>query len=266
MSEGTIVNVPGVGAVNFPAGMSDADIEDAIKTKILPQAKGTNAVTGPNTTANAFGNAVAQGGTLGLADELGATVRAAAPEFSNWMMRGPSLQRAPEIGGGNEPPPQTVSTAPTFGSRYDEELARIRAQSKADTEAHPYATGAGQLVGNLAATAPLMAVLPSVAGTKMLGNALKYSDPDTPVTFEVSGLGDYLHLRISDQGIGIPEADLPHLFGSFHRGTNVGNIAGTGIGLHIVKECVDLHQGTIEVSSQPGKGATFNVRLFAPLV
>ncbi len=100
----------------------------------------------------------------------------------------------------------------------------------------------------------------------LLGNALKYSDPDTPVTFEVSGVGDYLHLRISDQGIGIPEADLPHLFGSFHRGTNVGNIAGTGIGLHIVKECVDLHQGTIEVSSQPGKGSTFTVQLLAPMV
>ncbi|MES2913465.1 MAG: PAS domain S-box protein [Pseudomonadota bacterium] len=100
----------------------------------------------------------------------------------------------------------------------------------------------------------------------LLGNALKYSDPDTPVTFEVSGVGDYLHLRISDRGIGIPEADLPHLFGSFHRGTNVGNIAGTGIGLHIVKECVDLHRGTIAVSSEPGKGATFDVRLFAPLV
>jgi PAS domain S-box-containing protein len=100
----------------------------------------------------------------------------------------------------------------------------------------------------------------------LLGNALKYSDPDTPVAFEVSGIGDYLHLRISDRGIGIPEADLPHLFGSFHRGTNVGNIAGTGIGLHIVKECVDLHQGTIEVSSEPGKGSTFLVKLLAPPV
>jgi PAS domain S-box-containing protein len=99
----------------------------------------------------------------------------------------------------------------------------------------------------------------------LLGNALKYSDPDTPVQFAVSGVGDELHLRITDQGIGIPEADLPRLFGSFHRGTNVGNISGTGIGLHIVKECVDLHQGQIEVSSQPGQGTTFRVRLRAPV-
>ncbi len=99
----------------------------------------------------------------------------------------------------------------------------------------------------------------------LLNNALKYSDPDTPVQFAVAGVGDDLQLRISDQGIGIPEADLPHLFGRFHRGTNVGNISGTGIGLNIVKECVDLHQGTIAVSSQPGQGATFTVRLRAPL-
>jgi PAS domain S-box-containing protein len=99
----------------------------------------------------------------------------------------------------------------------------------------------------------------------LLGNALKYSDPDTPVRFAVRGVGEQMHLRISDQGIGIPEADLPRLFGSFHRGTNVGNISGTGIGLHIVKECVDLHKGEIEVSSLPGQGTTFTVRLPAPL-
>jgi len=85
------------------------------------------------------------------------------------------------------------------------------------------------------------------------------------VRFAVRGVGEQIHLRISDQGIGIPESDLPRLFGSFHRGTNVGNISGTGIGLHIVKECVDLHQGEIEVSSQPGQGSSFTVRLPAPL-
>jgi PAS domain S-box-containing protein len=100
--------------------------------------------------------------------------------------------------------------------------------------------------------------------TNLLGNALKYSDPDTAVDFEAFGDAGELRLRIRDRGIGIPEADLPRLFGSFHRGTNVGNIKGTGIGLHIVKECVDLHQGTIEVDSRPGAGATFLVRLPAP--
>jgi signal transduction histidine kinase len=71
---------------------------------------------------------------------------------------------------------------------------------------------------------------------------------------------------VKDRGIGIPAADLPRLFESFHRGTNVGNIQGTGIGLHIVKECVELHRGTIEVQSAAGEGATFHVRLHAPPV
>lgn len=98
----------------------------------------------------------------------------------------------------------------------------------------------------------------------LLGNALKYSPPDSAVTCVASAEGDRLYLAVADRGIGIPAADLPRLFESFHRGTNVGNIQGTGIGLHIVKECVELHQGSIEVQSEPGQGATFHVRLHAP--
>ncbi|HSV36888.1 MAG TPA: PAS domain S-box protein [Ramlibacter sp.] len=98
----------------------------------------------------------------------------------------------------------------------------------------------------------------------LLGNALKYSPPDSPVTCLVTAEGERLRLSVADRGIGIPAADLPRLFESFHRGTNVGNIQGTGIGLNIVKECVELHQGTIEVESAAGQGAAFHVRLHAP--
>ena len=100
----------------------------------------------------------------------------------------------------------------------------------------------------------------------LLGNALKYSLPGTPVQCAASAQGDQLELRISDQGMGIPLADLPRLFETFHRGTNVGNIQGTGIGLHIVKECLDLHRGSITVDSQVGQGTTFRVLLHAPTV
>ena len=99
----------------------------------------------------------------------------------------------------------------------------------------------------------------------LLGNALKYSPPDSPVQLSASGLGELLQIAVSDRGIGIPENDLPRLFESFHRGTNVAQIAGTGIGLHIVKQCVDLHQGRIDVASPPGAGTTFTVQLLAPL-
>ncbi|MBX3585277.1 MAG: PAS domain S-box protein [Ramlibacter sp.] len=98
----------------------------------------------------------------------------------------------------------------------------------------------------------------------LLNNALKYSPPESAVTCSIRANGDCLHLRVADRGIGIPPADLPRLFESFHRGTNVGNIQGTGIGLHIVKECVALHSGTVDVDSQPGQGTTFHVRLHAP--
>lgn len=99
----------------------------------------------------------------------------------------------------------------------------------------------------------------------LLGNALKYSPPDSAVTCDIGADGDRLCLVVSDRGIGIPPADLPRLFETFHRGTNVGNIQGTGIGLHIVRECAQLHRGTVEVRSEPGQGTTFQVRLHAPL-
>jgi signal transduction histidine kinase len=68
-------------------------------------------------------------------------------------------------------------------------------------------------------------------------------------------------LRIRDRGIGIPAADLPHLYESFHRGANVDNVPGTGLGLAIVKRCVMLHGGTIDVESEVGEGTCFTVRL-----
>jgi PAS domain S-box-containing protein len=105
----------------------------------------------------------------------------------------------------------------------------------------------------------------------LLGNALKYSAPDSVVECYVAIEGDdegddeRLVFSVQDRGIGIPPGDLPRLFETFHRGTNVGNIQGTGIGLNIVKECVELHQGTIEVESESGRGTIFHVRLPAPV-
>lgn len=65
---------------------------------------------------------------------------------------------------------------------------------------------------------------------------------------------------IRDQGIGIPEADREWLFNAFHRGHNVSERPGTGLGLVIVKRCVDLHGG-INVESKLGEGTTVAVRL-----
>ncbi len=67
--------------------------------------------------------------------------------------------------------------------------------------------------------------------------------------------------EVSDQGIGIPAEALGHLFESFHRSSNVGTIAGTGLGLAIVKNAVTVYGGTIDVTSSPGEGARFTIRL-----
>ncbi len=67
--------------------------------------------------------------------------------------------------------------------------------------------------------------------------------------------------KVKDQGQGILEADLPHLYNPFYRGQNTGSITGTGLGLAVVKTCVDLHQGTIAIESSPGQGSTFTLSL-----
>ena len=68
-------------------------------------------------------------------------------------------------------------------------------------------------------------------------------------------------LQVKDQGIGIPPEDKQQLFEPFQRGKNVRNVPGTGLGLVVVKKCVDLHQGKIFVESTVGKGTTCSVTL-----
>jgi PAS domain S-box-containing protein len=96
----------------------------------------------------------------------------------------------------------------------------------------------------------------------LLTNAIKYSPAGSTVNFQVSiEQKDQVKFQIQDQGIGIPPEDQKHLFESFHRAQNVGNIQGTGLGLSIVKKSVDLHQGEIVCQSQLDKGTTFIVTL-----
>lgn len=117
--------------------------------------------------AQSFG----QGATFGTGDELAAGVRALAPDFSNWMMSGPALQRDESIGG--SPTPQTVSTAPTFQGRYDEELARERTKLKDFQQTNPITAGASNLAGNVATTALALPAGLTAAGPNWIVNALK---------------------------------------------------------------------------------------------
>jgi len=97
--------------------------------------------------------------------------------------------------------------------------------------------------------------------TNLLSNAVKYSPAGSPVLFQLTLRATRAIFQVQDQGIGIPPEDLTHLFESFHRAKNVGNIQGTGLGLAIVKKAVDLHNGEISVNSALGEGTRFTVSL-----
>jgi signal transduction histidine kinase len=99
--------------------------------------------------------------------------------------------------------------------------------------------------------------------TNLLSNAIKYSLPDGQVTFDLELVAEetMVQFQVSDRGIGIPPEDQVHLFESFHRASNVGTLPGTGLGLTIVKRCVEAHQGAIAWKSQVGMGTTFTVTL-----
>ncbi len=96
----------------------------------------------------------------------------------------------------------------------------------------------------------------------LISNAFKYSEgkADPEVTLRYDKLNEvYFHIR--DFGIGIPKKDQKGLFQSFYRATNVQNIQGSGLGLSIVKEFVDLHGGQISVKSEKNKGSEFIVEI-----
>ena len=93
----------------------------------------------------------------------------------------------------------------------------------------------------------------------LISNAIKYSDKDIKciITFEK----EYYQFEIKDQGIGIPIEDQKYLFSRFFRAGNVTNIQGTGLGLNIVKQYVDILGGEISFESEHEVGSTFFVRL-----
>jgi signal transduction histidine kinase len=97
----------------------------------------------------------------------------------------------------------------------------------------------------------------------LVSNALKFSLPAAPVFVDLTCAGEQASITIRDEGIGIPERDLPSLYEPFHRGSNSQAFSGKGLGLTIVKNSVELMGGTIQVSSKEGSGTTF--RLLLPL-
>ncbi|MBZ0276059.1 MAG: PAS domain-containing sensor histidine kinase, partial [Anaerolineae bacterium] len=97
--------------------------------------------------------------------------------------------------------------------------------------------------------------------TNLISNAIKYSPKAQSVWVQLEYQDTQAMLQVRDEGIGIPPEELSHLFEAFHRAANVGKIPGSGLGLSIVKQSVDLHNGGVSVESQINAGTVFTVTL-----
>lgn len=95
----------------------------------------------------------------------------------------------------------------------------------------------------------------------LLSNALKYSPNGGPIDVQLARCDDMAMVVVADQGIGIPQSALPHLFQRFFRAPNAEDLDGIGLGLSVVKEIVTLHGGTVAVASEEGRGSTFTIAL-----
>jgi two-component system cell cycle sensor histidine kinase PleC len=97
----------------------------------------------------------------------------------------------------------------------------------------------------------------------LISNAIKYSHPNTTIRIEVLKEKEFVVTKVIDQGQGIPENELPHVFKPFQKASTkpTAGEKSTGLGLAIVKKIVEGHQGKIGVESEVGKGSTFFFKL-----
>ena len=95
----------------------------------------------------------------------------------------------------------------------------------------------------------------------LIGNALKYVQPGRTPKVDVSaspaGTG-WVRIEVADRGIGMPDADKPYVFESFHRAHAGQSYGGTGLGLAICRRVIDRHGGSITVVDNPGGGSRFS--------
>jgi two-component system, OmpR family, phosphate regulon sensor histidine kinase PhoR len=101
------------------------------------------------------------------------------------------------------------------------------------------------------------------AVANLIDNAVKYSEPTSPILIQASQVGPSVSISVQDHGIGIPREHLDRVFERFYvvdKGRS-RTLGGTGLGLAIVKHIVQVHGGSVEVRSEPGKGSTFTIHL-----
>lgn len=103
----------------------------------------------------------------------------------------------------------------------------------------------------------------AVAVNNLVANAIAYSPEGTSVVVSTTDLADSIELGVSDQGIGIPQADLDRVFERFYRvdPARARSTGGTGLGLSLVKHIAASHGGEVKVRSEEGSGSTFTLVL-----
>ena len=99
--------------------------------------------------------------------------------------------------------------------------------------------------------------------TNLVSNAINYSPDGGEVRISAVSHGDYLEVRVQDQGIGIEAEEIPKIFDKFYRvkSPKTRQVIGTGLGLALVKGLIEAHLGTVDVDSEVGAGTTFRVKL-----
>jgi two-component system sensor histidine kinase VicK len=105
-----------------------------------------------------------------------------------------------------------------------------------------------------------------VALDNLLSNAIKYSDPGSRITLVGEKTGELdMRIIVRDQGIGIPPAELDKVFDKYFRSSDksLANRPGHGLGLHLAKQIIELHQGSIAVQSELGRGSEFTLHFGA---
>ncbi|MGA2550306.1 MAG: ATP-binding protein [Burkholderiaceae bacterium] len=95
------------------------------------------------------------------------------------------------------------------------------------------------------------------AFSNLVSNAIKYSPNGRPVQVFAAEDEERVVITVSDEGLGIPMSDLPHVFQRYYRGSNVQGFGGTGIGLYLVQTVATLHGGNVSVESREGRGSRF---------
>jgi two-component system OmpR family sensor kinase len=112
-------------------------------------------------------------------------------------------------------------------------------------------------VGKIIGDADLL----TIAFTNLLNNAVKFTSAEGSIRLHVTDTGQCVIVEVADNGIGIPSADVPHVFDELYRASNAARISGSGMGLALVKRIITLHHGEVSLRSREGHGTVITVQL-----